>query len=253
MRETISGPGTVALFGATSDIAVAVGRRYAEKGWRLLLVGRDGAALDAAAADLVVRGAAETAVQVADFARSQDLPAVAEAAWDRFGGVDVALIAYGSMAPQRDAEEDAAVAASVIAVNFTSPAILLNALAARFQAQRHGTIAVITSVAGDRGRRSNYVYGGAKGGLQRFVEGLRHRLAASGVAVLDIRPGFVATKMTADLDRNGPLWASPERVAADIAGAVMRGRAVCYTPWFWRVIMLVVRVVPRFIFHRTSL
>jgi decaprenylphospho-beta-D-erythro-pentofuranosid-2-ulose 2-reductase len=249
MRDTR----TAALFGAGSDIAVAVARRYAEIGWRLLLIGRDTAALAATAADLRVRGAPETHVLQADFARLEDLPSVAAAAWDRFGGIDVALIGYGTMAPQTDAERNAAVAANVIAVNFTSPAILLNELAGRFEAQRHGTIAAITSVAGDRGRMSNYVYGAAKGGLQRLLEGLRHRLASAGVAVVDIRPGFVATRMTAHLDRGGKLWASPDRVAVDIIGAIARGRAVCYTPWFWRLIMLMVRALPRSVFHRTSL
>jgi hypothetical protein len=249
MRDTR----TAALFGAGSDIAAAVARRYAETGWRLLLVGRDTAALAALAADLRVRGAAETHVLQADFARLEALPPVVAASWDCCGGIDVALIAYGTMAPQSDAEREATVAAELITINFTSPAILLNELAGRFQAQRHGTIAAITSVAGGRGRMSNYVYGAAKGGLQRLLEGLRHRLARSGVAVVDIRPGFVATRMTAHLDRSGPLWASTDRVAADIVAAIAARRAVCYAPWFWRPIMLIVRALPRSVFHRTSL
>jgi decaprenylphospho-beta-D-erythro-pentofuranosid-2-ulose 2-reductase len=253
MTQTTSGVRTAALFGASSDIAVAVARRYAETGWRLLLIGRDTADLAATAADLRVRGGVETHVLQADFAHLEELPRMVAAAWDRCGGIDVALIAYGTMAPQSDAERNTAVAGEIIAINFTSPAILLNELAGRFQAQRHGTIAAITSVAGDRGRMSNYVYGAAKGGLQRLLEGLRHRLARSGVAVVDIRPGFVATKLTAHLDRRGILWASPDRVAADIVGAIERGRAVCYTPWFWRLIMLIVRALPRSVFHRTSL
>jgi short-subunit dehydrogenase len=252
MKQTLSDIKTIAIFGATSDIAVAVARRYAEAGSRLILVGRDAAGLAAVAADLGVRGAAETRVLPADFARLQDMPVLAGAAWDCFGGIDVAVIAYGTMASQRDAEQNAATAAGVFMVNFTSPAVLLGELANRFQAQGRGTIAAITSVAGDRGRGSNYVYGAAKGGLQRLLEGLRHRLSSAGVAVVDIRPGFVATKMTAHLDRKGPLWAKPDRVAVDIVGAITAGRAVCYTPGFWRLIMLVVRGLPRFVFHRTA-
>jgi short-subunit dehydrogenase len=141
----------------------------------------------------------------------------------------------------------------MLAVNFSSPAILVNELANRFEAQRRGTIAAITSVAGDRGRKSNYIYGAAKGGLQRLLEGVRHRLSSAGVAVVDIRPGFVRTRMTMHLDRRGPLWATPDRVAADILGAIKARRAVCYTPGFWRLIMMVVCIVPRSIFHRTSL
>jgi hypothetical protein len=243
----------VAIFGATSDIAVAVARRYAEAGSRLILVGRDAAGLAGLAADLGVRGSPETQVLLADFADWADLPALVNQVWNRFGGVEVALIAYGTMAEQQAAEQDAATAAMILTVNFTSPAILLNELANRFQSQGFGTLAAITSVAGDRGRKSNYVYGSAKGGLQRLLEGLRHRMASAGVAVVDIRPGFVATKMTAHLDRNGPLWASSDRVAADIVRAIAVGRAVRYTPGFWRLIMLVVCGLPRFIFHRTKL
>jgi decaprenylphospho-beta-D-erythro-pentofuranosid-2-ulose 2-reductase len=230
MKQYPLSAGTVAIFGATSDIAVAVARRYAEAGGRLILVGRDAAGLAALAADLGVRGAADTRILPADFARLEDMPAVAGAAWDCFGGIDVVVIAYGIMAPQQEAERNAVTAAAVMTVNFTSPAILLGELANRFQGQGRGTIAAITSVAGDRGRGSTYIYGAAKGGLQRLLEGLRHRLSSAGVAVVDIRPGFVVTKMTAGLDRTGALWAKPDRVAVDIAGAIATGRAVCYTP-----------------------
>jgi hypothetical protein len=121
-------------------------------------------------------------------------------------------------------------------------------------ARKAGVIACITSVAGDRGRGSNFVYGSAKGGLQRFLEGLRHRLHGSGVAVLDIRPGFVRTPMTAQVAQDGgPLWATPEQVAADILRAVAGRRAVLYTPWFWRWIMLIVTSLPRPLLHRTRL
>ncbi len=253
MKDNQPKPKTVAIFGATSDIAAAVARRYAEAHCRLVLVGRDAAALASAAADLQVRGAPETCSLQADFAQLDDLPGVVAAAWNRFDSVDVALVAYGTMADQQEAERNTATAAAVMTLNFTSPALLLNELAVRFQAQGHGMIAAITSVAGDRGRKSNYVYGAAKGGLQRLLQGLRHRLAASGVGVLDIRPGFVVTKMTANLDRKGPLWATTDRVARDIVGAITARRAIRYTPGFWRLIMLVVRTVPRFVFHRTSL
>ena len=173
--------------------------------------------------------------------------------WERFGGLDFALIAYGSLPDQARCEQDAEAATAAMTLNFISPALLAGALANRFTAQGHGVIAVISSVAGDRGRRSNYVYGAAKGGLQRYLEGLRHRLAATGVAVLDIRPGFVSTKMTAHLNGSGPLWATPDAVAGDIVGAIKARRAVLYTPWFWRLIMLLIRALPRAIMHRTSI
>jgi short-subunit dehydrogenase len=243
----------IALFGASSGIATAVGRLYARDGHELVLVGRDAGALNAMAADLRVRGAPGTRVVIADFLRLTDLAATVATAWDAFGGIDIALVAYGTLVPQADAERDPGAAAGMLAANFTSPAILLNELATRFEARGRGTIAAITSVAGDRGRKSNYVYGAAKGGLQRLLEGLAHRLAKAGVAVVDIRPGFVATRMTEHLDRSGPLWARPDAVARDIVRAIGRRQAVCYTPAFWRLVMLIVRNVPRGVFHRTAL
>lgn len=243
----------VAVFGATSSIAAAVARRYAEKGSRLILVGRDQQSLAAAAADLKVRGAAEVDVQEMDFARTADLPAAANAAWERFDGLDLALVAYGTLPEQQAVAADSAQAEQALVLNFVSPVLLCGELAGRFEERKAGALAVISSVAGDRGRKSNYVYGAAKGGLQRYLEGLRHRLFAAGVQVLDIRPGFVSTKMTAHLPQKGPLWASPDQVAADIVAAIEKRRVVLYTPWFWRWVMLGVRNVPRPLFHRTSL
>ena len=243
----------VAVFGATSDIAGAVARRYAEAGARLVLIGRNRAALDAQAADLKVRGAADIATLLCDFASLDGLAPIAAQAWNAFGGLDVALVAYGSLPDQVALQNSAEATAAALTVNFTSPSVLIGALADRFERQKSGTIAVISSVAGDRGRKSNYVYGAAKGGLQRLLEGLRHRLHASGVAVLDIRPGFVSTKMTASLPQKGPLWATPDKVAADIAKAIDARTAVLYTPWFWRGIMGVVTALPRPLFHRSSL
>jgi decaprenylphospho-beta-D-erythro-pentofuranosid-2-ulose 2-reductase len=253
MNTAGAGPQRAAIFGATSGIAVAVARRLAAGGARLALVGRDAEAIAAGARDLKVRGAAETVEIIADLATIEALGSAAAQAWEAFGGLDLALIAYGSLPDQAALDADPASAAPVLALNYTSPAVLALDLAGRFERQRSGTLAVITSVAGDRGRRSNYVYGSAKGGLQKLLEGLRHRLFARGVQVLDIRPGFVVTRMTDHLPRGGPLWAEPDRVAGDILRAVERRRAVLYTPWFWRLILLIVRALPRPLFHRTSL
>jgi decaprenylphospho-beta-D-erythro-pentofuranosid-2-ulose 2-reductase len=245
-----------AIFGATSGIASAVARRLAEAGAELVLVARDTGALEAAAADLRIRGAARVETVRADLAaRTEALRDAEAAAWDALGdgGLDLALIAYGSLPDQRAAEADPHLAEAALQLNFVSPCLLSGLLAQRFEARRAGTIAVVTSVAGDRGRRSNYVYGAAKGGLQRYLEGLRHRLAPAGARVLDIRPGFVSTRMTAHLPQTGPLWATSDRVAGDILRAVDAGRDVLYTPWFWRGVMLGVRSLPRPLFHRTPL
>lgn len=254
MSDSGAVPRRIAIFGATSGIAIAVARRLAAGGGRLALIGRDAEAIAAAARDLKVRGAVDVVEIIADLAAIEALAPAAARAWDAFGGVDLALVAYGSLPDQAALEaEPAATAAPALTLNFTSPAILALELAGRFERQESGTLAVITSVAGDRGRRSNYVYGAAKGGLQKLLEGLRHRLYVHGIQVLDIRPGFVATRMTDHLPRGGPLWAEPDRVAADIVRAVERRRAVLYTPWFWRLILLIVRSLPRPLFHRTKL
>lgn len=257
MQTPRTSSGAMAIFGATSDIAVALGRRYAEAKWRIVLVGRDVALLAAIKADLEVRGATDVTAQIADFVKLSSLPMVADAAFTRYRGLDVVVVAYGTLPDQAACEGDAEVAERALTTNFTSPVLLLNELARRFAAQaaagRVGTLAAISSVAGDRGRMSNHLYGAAKGGLQRYLEGLRHRLHVSGIAVLDIRPGFVSTKMTAHLKPGGPLWATPDRVAADIVRAIAARRAVLYTPWFWRGVMLAIRSVPRAVFHRTKL
>ena len=250
----------VAIFGATSAIAERVARLYAQDGARLFLVGRDGERLEAIAADLGVRGATEVATFAADLNDEASL-AAALGAYDAAGGADVALIAFGTLGDQAASEADRAHARRELLTNFVSPVCLLTELANRFEARGRGgrvaggggVIAVITSVAGVRGRRSNYVYGAAKAGLSAFLEGLRHRLHGRGVAVLDVRPGFVDTPMTAHLPKGGPLWASPERVAADIHAAIAKRRAVLYTPWFWRWIMAVIRLLPRPLFHRLDI
>jgi short-subunit dehydrogenase len=245
-------PPRVAIFGATSGIAVALARRFAASGAKIALVGRDAAAIEAAACDLKVRGAAAVACIPGDFAELHRLPGIAEAAWQEFAGLDVAVIAYGTLPEQQSLDADPQMAAPMLSLNFVSPSVLAAHLASRFEVQRGGALALITSVAGDRGRKSNYFYGAAKGGLQLLAEGLRHRLHRAGVQVLDIRPGFVMTRMTDHLSRGGLLWAEPDRVAADIERALARRRSVLYTPWFWRGILAVVRALPRPLFHRTS-
>jgi short-subunit dehydrogenase len=242
----------VAIFGATSAIAEACARAWAAQGASLFLAGRRVEALDAIARDLAVRGARRVATwagDLADAGRHPDLLAALEA---ELGAPDVALLAWGTLTDQGRAEADPAYAAAELATNFAAPAALLLALAGRVAAPG-GVLACVTSVAGDRGRQSNAAYGAAKGGLQRLLEGLRHRLHGRGVAVLDVRPGFVATPMTDHLPQDGPLWSTPEAVARDVVRAVERRAAVLYTPWFWRWIMLAVRAAPRPLLHRTRL
>jgi decaprenylphospho-beta-D-erythro-pentofuranosid-2-ulose 2-reductase len=244
-------PQRIAIFGATSDIAVVTARIWARRGCRLVLVARNEAALEDVAEDLGALGA-KVAHFVWDFRSVDGLDGLVSRAWSCFDGLDAAFIAYGVWPDQARTEQDPVAFQEAIMVNFTSPAILANALAGRFAAQRFGTIAVITSVAGDRGRASNYAYGAAKGGLQRLLEGVRHRLHGTSVQVLDIRSGLVSTKMTAHRPQNRLIFARRERVAASIVTAIDRRQAVLYTPGFWRFLMWVVRSLPDVLFHRTK-
>jgi hypothetical protein len=240
------------IVGATSMIATAVARRYAGRAARIGLVGRRAGALEALAADLRVRGAAEVETWVLDANDIARHAACLDAAWQHFGAFDHALVAHGVLPEQDECERSAAAALASFDTNARSVLALLTDLANRFVRQGSGAIGVISSPAGDRGRASNYVYGAAKAAVTSFASGLRHRLASKGVRVVTILPGFVDTPMTASFAK-GPLWATPERVAADIERALERGFGAVYTPWFWRWIMLVIKHVPERLFVRTRL
>jgi decaprenylphospho-beta-D-erythro-pentofuranosid-2-ulose 2-reductase len=242
----------VLIIGATSAIATAVARRYAAVSARLYLVGRRPQALAASADDLRVRGAAEVACAPLDANDVKSHAALIDLAWARWGGFDRVLVAHGVLPDQAECERSVDAALGSFDTNARSVLALLLLLAARLETQGASSLAVISSPAGDRGRQSNYVYGAAKASVSVLAAGLRHRLAAKDVRVLTILPGFVDTPMTASF-RKGLLWATPERVAADIQRAMENGFGVVYTPWFWRWIMLIIRYVPERIFVRTKL
>lgn len=235
----------------TSAIAEQVARRYAGRGARLFLAARNNEQLEAIAQDLRVRGADAVAAFSCDFNDLASFGGMLEVLDEQLGSPDRVLIAYGTLPDQADAEQNPDAAARALHINFNSPAVLLNMLAGRLQSG--SAIAVITSVAGERGRQSNYVYGAAKGGLSRFVEGLRHRLAPKGVRVIDVRPGFVDTPMTDGMNKSGPLWAKPDKVASDIERALEKRDGPLHTPWFWGPIMGIITRVPARIFHKTKL
>ena len=177
--------------------------------------------------------------------------AIAEA-WRVLERVDVALIAHGTLPDQRRCETSPDYALAEFNVNATATVALLTRLAPRLLAQRQGTLAAISSVAGDRGRASNYLYGSAKASVTTYLSGLRQRLSSEGVHVLTIKPGFVDTPMTDQL-KKGALWASPDRVATGIVRAIDRRRGVVYVPWFWAGIMFVIKHIPEFVFRRIKL
>ncbi|GEO38394.1 short-subunit dehydrogenase [Skermanella aerolata] len=242
----------VAIFGATSAIAEQVARLFAAEGCRLYLVARRADQLERVAADLRVRGAAEVFTFLLDFDDTANHASMLDDCARRLGDIAVALVAFGTLGDQERCKRDVAAAQAELRTNFMAPALLLTGLAQRMEDRRGAVIAAIGSVAGDRGRQSNYVYGAAKGGLDILLEGLRHRLAPRGVAVVTIKPGFVDTPMTASFPK-GPLWAKPDKVAGDIRRAIEKRRPVTYTPGFWRLIMLVIKSVPRAIFYKTKL
>ena len=242
----------ILIIGATSAIAGAVGREYAALNEQLFLVARHPDRLAAVAADLATRGAASVNTFVLDVTNTARHQAMAEAALAALGGVDVALIAHGLLPDQRACEASVDRTLDSMAVNATSAIALMTLLAPIFEQQKSGVLAVISSVAGDRGRQSNYVYGAAKGMVDIFAQGLRNRLFKSGVQVLTIKPGFVDTPMTAGFSK-GFLWATPERVACDIVKAIARRRSEVYTPFFWRQVMILIRLMPEWLFNRLSL
>jgi short-subunit dehydrogenase len=242
----------ILIIGATSAIAEATARRYAQRGDSLYLLARNGERLDALLADLKLRGAAATAGAQFDANHHDRHAAVIAQAAEAMGGLDAVLIAHGTLPDQQACQADAALALREIGTNALSVIGLLTHIANRFEAQRSGVIAVIGSVAGDRGRQSNYVYGSAKGMLAIFLQGLRNRLHKAGVHVLTIKPGFVDTPMTAAFPK-GPLWATPDQVAQAIVKAMDQRRNVLYTPFFWWGIMAIIRAIPEAIFKKLSL
>lgn len=243
----------VLIIGATSAIATACARLWAVRGDSLFLVGRDGEKLDLLARDLSVRGASAVHQYRMDATDVAAHVAMTGAAVEALEEIDVVLIAHGTLPDQRACEADVSLTLREFDTNGTSVIALLTALANLLERQGHGAIGVITSVAGDRGRRSNYVYGSAKAAVSVFCEGLRARLFRAGVSLTDIRPGFVATPMTHGLPLPPMLVSRPATVARRIVAGIERRSDVLYAPAYWALIMLVIRSMPRRIFKRLKL
>jgi short-subunit dehydrogenase len=242
----------IIILGATSGIAMEVQRQLAHRGCELLLVARSPQRLAELQADLVVRGAHRVFTYSADLASVQQHAPIFEFARRLFPDFDTVLLAYGSMHNQKDSETSVDVLQEELQVDFVSAAAILTLLAADLECRRAGCLAAITSVAGDRGRRSNYVYGSAKGGLSLFLQGLRSRLHPAGVRVITIKPGPVRTPMT-DHMPHAARFADPEKVARDIVRALeRRSPDVLYTPRIWRYVMTAVQHIPEAIFKRLS-
>jgi decaprenylphospho-beta-D-erythro-pentofuranosid-2-ulose 2-reductase len=242
----------IVVLGAASAMAQAYARRRAA-GSKFVLLGRRADRLAAIAADLIARGAVSAEPIVMDLSAIGEIERAVEMISSRGGAPQEIVVAYGTLGEQAVLERDLAAARTALDVNFTSAALWLLAFLKRHEPTSPLTCVVIGSVAGERGRRTNFIYGAAKAGLDVFVQGLAHGYAGTPVRFVMVKPGFVDTPMTAAFVKRGPLWSTPERVAADIERAVHRGARVVYTPWFWRPIMAVIRRLPWFVFRRLKI
>ena len=242
----------VLIIGATSAIAQEVAKIYAASGSQLFLVARNSQKLEQVVKDLKVRGADNIEQLSLDLINIEDHEQIVTAADKFMSGIDIVLIAHGTLPDQKSCENSVINTVQELQINFLSTVSLLTLLANYFEKQASGCIAVISSVAGDRGRQSNYVYGAAKGGLSVFLQGLRNRLSRAGICVLTIKPGFVISPMTAEF-KKGILWAQPKKVANNIVSAIHKRKNVVYVPWFWRLIMLIICNIPENIFKRMRL
>jgi short-subunit dehydrogenase len=250
--EPVHGPRRILVLGATSGIAEACIRLWANRGDALYLVARNADKLAVVAADAKTRGASHVGTAVANLDDTAGHPEVLAHAINSLGGLDVAFLALGVLGEQPDAEKNFGTADQILHTNFVAPVSLLTWLA-NYTAQRHaGTLAVLSSVAGERGRKSNYVYGSSKAGLTAFVDGLRNRIDRDGVRVMTIKPGPVKTAMTEGM-KGSAKFADVEAVAASLVKAIDRGNDVVYVPGIWRVIMAVIRAIPERVFKKMNL
>ncbi|QHQ33671.1 SDR family NAD(P)-dependent oxidoreductase [Algicella marina] len=238
------------ILGASSAMARAFGRHLADEGAAIVLLGRDMEDLKRSAEDLHLRGAESVEILAFDLRDSSSFgPALARAA--AFDGTVSAAVFAGSMPPQEKVQEEPELFAPMVIDNFTGAAEFLLRLAPEQERRGKGEVVGVSSVAGDRGRFSNYAYGSAKAGFQTFLSGHRNRMARSGIHVMTVKPGFVDTAMTWGLPGLF-LVASPADVAQDIASGLRKKRNVIYTPWFWMGIMTIIRTVPERIFKKLS-
>lgn len=244
----------IVIIGATSAMAEHCARLWVQAApVRLTLVGRDEARTRRVADDLRVRSPqSDVHVMTSDFADAAAIQRTVSHIVNQ-AAVDVVLIAHGVLSDQGTCQDDLLACDAALQVNGVSPVLFAEAFAKPMVATNHGTIAIIGSVAGDRGRKTNYVYGAAKGLVSRYAQGMQHRLAQTNVKVVLIKPGPTDTPMTSDLKAKGQKMASVEVVAQDIVKGIASGKPVVYTPGIWRVIMLVVMHLPRFVFNKLNI
>lgn len=242
----------ILILGATSAIAKHTTRLFAADEHSLYLVARNEDKLASMKQDMLVRGAQDVHYESLDLADDKQHEELIKRATETMGSIDTVFIAYGTLANQNDSAKNYENTLKELQINCLSVISLLTILANQMEQQGSGSIAVISSPSGDRGRQSNYIYGTAKGALTIFLQGLRNRLSKSKVHVLTIKPGFVDTPMTKDF-KKGFLWVSPEVISKSIYNAIKKKREVVYLPFFWRYIMMIIKSIPEKIFKYLSL
>lgn len=248
--EPRSHKGNVLILGATSDLAVALAAKFACENYSLSLAGRDPEKINIIASDLHIRYRVPVDFYQFDALDFDSHPAFYSALLQR---PDIVICVFGLLGNQVDAQNDWRACAAVLDSNFTGAVSILNLVANEFEKRRSGTIVGISSVAGDRGRQSNYIYGSAKAGFTAYLSGLRNRLFKSGVHVVTVKPGFMKTRMIEGMKTPGPITALPEKAADTIYNATIKRRNVSYVLWMWRYIMLIICAIPESIFKKLKL
>ena len=246
----------IVILGATSAIAESTARRLADANISIALVARNAVQMNAIADDLTLRGAPKVTTHVLELVACQDKADAFNKIAATLGRIDGVLLFYGTLGDQARANGDSDTVNTIIDANFTSAAEWLTVAVPALEKSEavRPILMAISSVAGDRGRRSNYAYGAAKGGLSIFVQGMAHRFAEnSKIRAVTMKLGFVKTPMTAHLDQSGALWSEPDDIAKTIVKAMSKGGPVVYAPGIWKFIMLAIRITPSFVFNRVNL
>ncbi|MCB0701911.1 MAG: SDR family oxidoreductase [Ignavibacteriae bacterium] len=240
------------VFGATSKIAEETIKHFAKESANFYLVGRDIDKLGIVSKDLLARGANKVELETCNALDWEKHPATVDKADNSIGQLDLIFIAHGTLPVNEDIRNNQMKVIEEFNINCTSIISLCTVASDYFEKKGKGTIAVISSVAGERGRQSNFIYGSAKGGVTKYLEGLRNRLFEKGIKVITIKPGMVDTPMTKDF-KKGLLFASPSRVGKEIYKGIKIGRDVMYVPGYWKIIMGIIKSIPESIFKKLKL
>ncbi len=242
----------ILIIGATSAIACATARLYAACHHQFFLVGRNEEKIKLTKQDLLIRGAKKVESYCCDLTKMENHEKILHHAELSLGTLDIVIIAHGVLPDQQQCEKNIDFMVQSFEVNQISTLCLLTLISERLKTQGHGTVAVLSSVAGERGRKINYVYGAAKSAVSIFLQGLRNRFHGTGIHFLTIHPGFICTPMTENF-KKGRLWKQPDEIAPDIVKAIAKKKDLLYTPWFWRYIMLIIKMIPEKFFKKMSI